>query len=316
MGFQAYGRGAVAITLAGALISGCGGAQDFAPNAATVSGSQSSTMSRSWINPSVRGGDLVYLAYGEVSVYSYPGGKHVGTLTGVNDAVALCADASGNVWVITSHSHGRSTLFKYAHGGSKPIASLLLRGRADACSVDPSTGNLAAGTLNSNVAVWSNGEGLPTFYSTSAFFKEVRTVAYDGDGNLYMRSFNHSESAAWLPKGASALTQFSIGKLGSYAWDGRHFVIGPANGYSEPLTLYKLHDGTGKATRKVSLEDCAPDYEPSFAIAGPHLAVSCGLDETNSLNYYKYPLGGKPVKTFAPGESGSVAISVGSAPGE
>lgn len=305
-----YGQNALGMALSAATLVGCGGAQSVEPNALTSSASTSqSSMSTSQ-------GDLVYLAYGEVSFYTFPGGEYVGTLKGLKDAVALCADTDGNVWVVAAHSHRHSKLLKYAHGGSKPIVSLILENaRADACSVDPASGNLAAGTLNSEVAIWANGAAAPTFYSTSGFFKDVRTLSYDGSGNLYMRSFTRSESAAWLPKDGSAVVQFSIDKLGSYGWDGRHFVIGPANGYLKPLTLYKLRGGTGKVTGKVSLKNCAPAYEPpSFSIAGSELAVSCGLDETNSLNYYKYPQGGNPITSFVPGFTGSVAISVAETP--
>jgi hypothetical protein len=296
-----------------ALLAGCGGWQGGMPNAATFSPPQNGPASRSWVNSSASRGDLVYLAVlEEVLVYSYPGGKRVGTLTGVKSAVALCSDISGNVWVIESDSHKHSILLKYTHDGSGPIARLQLSDRAAACSVDPSSGNLAAGTLNSNVAVWTNGEGSPTLYSTSAFFKEVRTISYDGRGDLYMRSSAGDKSGAWLPEGGTVVTQFHITKRGSYGWDGRYFVIGPEDGgYTKPMTRYKLHGGNGRVVGNVSLKNCALGYAPpSFAIAGSELAVSCGIDETNSLNYYKYPQGGIPIKTVVPGATGSVAISV------
>jgi hypothetical protein len=305
------GSYAVSISVAAALLCGCSGWQ-AGPPAAMISASQSRPASQSRVNPSASRGDLVYLAvYGEVFVYSYPGGKRVGTLTGVKSSVALCSDTGGNVWVIESDSHSRSRLLKYIHDGSKPIASLRLNDRADACSVDPGTGSLAVGTLNSNVAVWAKGQGPPTSYSTSEFFKEVRTISYDGKGNLYMRSFASDKSGAWLPKGGSTVMQFYITKLGSYGWDGRYFAIVPANGFPKALTMYKLHGGRGKVVGNVSLKNCASGYEPSFfSIAGSKLAVSCGLDETNSLNYYKYPKGGNPIKTVDPGTTGSVVISV------
>lgn len=235
-----FGRNALAIALFGYVFVGCGGVQGVAPSAATVSAPQSAAASGSWISPSALRGSLVYLATDiGVLVYSYPSGKQAGRLTGIKNPIALCSDTSGNVWVIESNSRSRSTLLKYVHGGSEPISSLHLKARGDACSVDPSTGNLAVGTLNSNVAVWTDGQGSPTFYSTRAFFKEVRTVAYDGIGDLYMRSFDGRELGAWLPKDGAAVMKFSIKKLGSYGWDGRFLVIGPANGYTEPLTRYK-----------------------------------------------------------------------------
>lgn len=288
------------------LLGGCG--PGVAPTSVPA---PQNAVSRKLGNVSTSPGNLVYIAIGfAVSVYSYPGGKFIGGLTGIKNPVALCSDSSGNVWVIESESHRRSKLLKYAHDGSSPIENLYLKARADACSVDPSTGNLAVGTLDSNVAVWADGAASPTLYSTSAFFKEVRTIAYDGDGNLYIRSFVSRESGAWLPKGESTVKQFGVTKLGSYAWDGRHFVIGPANGYTGLLTLYKVHNGSGKVAGKVPFKNCAPNYEPNFSIAGSELAVSCGIDETNSLNYYDYPQGGNPIKSINAGAAGSVAISV------
>lgn len=284
---------------AAALLIGCSASQDVSPKVATLQ--------------AVSQGDLVYqTSYEEteVFVYSYPDGKRVGTLTGFKNAVAVCSDSSGDVWVIDSDSRGRSTLLKYAHGGSQPIARLHLGERADACSVDPSTGNLAAGTLNSNAAIWEKGQGSPALFSTSPFFKKVQTIAYDGVGNLYMRSFASDESGAWLPKGSAAVRKFSITKLGSYGWDGRYFVIGSADGDTGPLTRYKLRDGNGETVGKVSVKLCAPGYHPpSFSIVGSELALSCGIDETNSLNYYTYPRGGKPIKYLRPGQSGIVTIS-------
>jgi hypothetical protein len=295
--------------LALALLAGCSGAQGVAPNAVILA--QQSRASTSRINAPAFRGNLVYLAvYGGVSVYSYPGGKHIRTLTGHKHPVTLCSDTGGNIWVIDSDSHNHSVLLKYAHGGSEPMASLQLSEHVDACSVDPSSGNLAVGTSNSNVAIWTDAQGSPTLYSTSAFFKETGTISYDGSGNLYMRSLSGRESGAWLPKDGTTVMQFHITKIGYYGWDGRYFVVGPANGYTDTLTLYELHDGNGKVAGKVSLKNCAPNYERSFSIADSELAASCGIDETNSLNYYKYPQGGNSIKMIVPGESGSVAISV------
>jgi hypothetical protein len=282
-----------------ALGIGCSGSQDVSPKVATIQATSQ--------------GDLVYLAGGEetgVFVYSYPDGRRVGTLTGLNDAVAVCSDSNGDVWVIDANSRSRSTLVEYAHGGSTSIASLRLHEPADACSVDPSTGNLAAATLNSNVAVWKQGRGSPTFFSTSAFFKKVRTITYDATGNLYMRSFTSGESGAWLPKGSTVVVKFHITKLGSYGWDGRYFVIGSPNGGAGPLTRYKLHDGHGEVVGKFSVKLCAFSYvPPSFSIAGSALALSCGFEEGESLNYYAYPKGAKPFKILDPGVNGSVTIS-------
>src|ERR1700722_11940217 len=309
MRISSFGRYGLTSCVVVAILAGCGGLQP------PIGAPGLMPQAHAIVQHAHRGtsGDLVYLSiYGEteVFVYSYPDGKRVGTLTGFNNTVAVCSDSSGDVWVIDSDSRSRSTLLKYAHGGSKPIADLHLDERADACSVDPSTGNLAAATLNSSVAIWKKGKGSPTLFSTSAFFKKVQTIAYDGTGNLYMRSFASGESGGWLPKGRASVTKFYITKLGYYGWDGRYFVIGSAYGGTGPLTRYKLHNGNGEPVGKVSVKLCAPGLAPpSFSIAGSALALSCGVDETNSMNYYTYPKGGKPIKLFVPEGSGSVTIS-------
>ncbi len=305
-------RYAFSLGLAVALLAGCGGALNGTatmPQGAVRT--RAHGVSGSWLKREASGEDLVYLAQEQkVFVYSYPGGKYVGAPAGVRNAVALCSDTSGNVWVVDA-AHKRSTLLKYSHDGSNPTARLHLEARGSACAVDPSTGSLAVGTLNSSVAVWANGQAAPTLYSTSAFFKEVRTVSYDGSGDLYMGSLSSHKSAAWLPKGGTTVEKFDITTRGSYGWDGQYFVIGPADGFSEPMKLYNLNGNSGTVAGKIRLKNCAPSYDPpSFSIAGSELAVSCGWDETNSLDYYDYPKGGNPINTIVPGSTGSVAISV------
>jgi hypothetical protein len=127
-----------------------------------------------------------------------------------------------------------------------------------------------------------------------------------------MRDYRDAKSAAWLPKGGSAVKQFHISEVGAYGWDGQYFVIASRpKSYAELLTRYKLHGENGRVVGHVSLKGCAPNYEPSFSIEGSELAFSCGQIEYASLNYYKYPTGGNPVKALY-GVGGRAAISIGS----
>lgn len=295
-------RNILSSALTAALLAGCGAAQTLAP---TPSGASA--------NPSASGGDLVYVTYaGWVSIYTYPGGKARSPLKGFHDTTALCSDASGDVWVVDVSAHHHTIVFEYPHGGSKPISRLSLKARGDACSVDPSSGNLAVGTVDSKVAIWTNAEGQPTLYSTHGFFKQVRTLAYDGSGNLYLRSYESHEPAAWLPKGGSSVVKSSIPEIGPYGWDGRHLVVARLQDSPASLTLYTLHEGNGKVAGHVVLDRCS-EYYPNFSITGSKLAVSCGVAETASLDYFKYPAGGKPI-TYVSGPDGGVAISVATVP--
>lgn len=313
MGYAVRSRSALGISLAVAFIAGCSAQNVAAPLPQVAMQARAhSAPQRSRIESGTSTGDLVYLAAGgQVQIRSYPAGKYLGRLSNVKHPIALCSDTSGNVWVVDV-ALKRSNVLKYAHDGTTPTMRLQLEGHGSACAVDPSTGNLAVGTRNAKVAVWANGQAAPTLYSTRAFFKNVQTLSYDGSGNLYMRSFDSHESGAWLAKGGSTVEKFDVAKLGSYGWDGQYFLIGPANGFAEPMKRYDLSGGKGTVVGQIRLKECATSYMPSsFSVAGSALAVSCGLDETNSLNYYNYPQGGKPIETTNAGASGSVAISTG-----
>ena len=57
----------------------------------------------------------------DVDVFSYPGGKQVGKLTGFSEPAGLCTDRKGDVFVVDS---GSDRILEYAHGGTSPIATL------------------------------------------------------------------------------------------------------------------------------------------------------------------------------------------------
>src|SRR5580700_6025837 len=122
-------------------LAGCGGAGTTVPQGAMAQ-SRAHKASGSWMLPEAKGDDLLYLSAARgIYVYSYPKGKHVGTLTTPNYAAYECADATGDVF-ITSVEGSQQGVYEYAHGGSQPINFLPLT-EARACSVDPTTGNLA-----------------------------------------------------------------------------------------------------------------------------------------------------------------------------
>ena len=250
--------------------------------------------------------DLVYVSAGsEVDVYTYPGGKRVGTLTrGFNDATGLCSDAVGHVWIVNPNYFGASTLVEYARGGSAPIATLQDgENIPQACAVDSVTGNLAVANANANVAVYANARGSPTYYSTSGFAQDVRTIAYDGSGNLYMRSFSNRNAAAWLPAGSSNVARFLVKRRGYYAWDGKDLAIDAGGVGKTTLARYKLNAASGTKIGTVRLKTCQKGGV--IAIQGNALVVICGA----GITYYDYPKAGEPLKTLAVDSAGGVTIS-------
>jgi hypothetical protein len=89
--------------------------------------------------PVAKSEDLLYISnVYTVTVYSYPRGRHVGTLKGFYGPERECSDAAGDVFIADGNN-----VLEYAHGGTKPIESFSLAGYASqSCAVDPATGNL------------------------------------------------------------------------------------------------------------------------------------------------------------------------------
>ena len=86
------------------------------------------------------------------------------------------------------------------------------------------------------------------------------TIAYYGNGDLYIRSMRYRKGEAWLPKGGSSIEQFNVRKHGYYDWDGRYLVInGELRGKREILTRYSLNGASGTVEGKVTLTEFHPE---------------------------------------------------------
>ena len=260
-----WGRIAALFSVAAFVLAGCA---QSGTTAAVPQGAMTAQGHRgkSWMKPGSSSGDLVYAAAGaNVYIYSYPGGKQVGDLTGFNDALGACSDANGDVWIVdaAAGSYTGGALVEYAHGGKTPIATLEDQGDfiPIACSVDPSSGNLAAanhirGGAEYPITVWSDAQGSPTYYqrTVGVAANDPFTIAYYGNGDLYIRSMRYRKGEAWLPKGGSSIEQFNVRKHGYYDWDGRYLVInGELRGKREILTRYSLNGASGTVEGKVTL---------------------------------------------------------------
>src|SRR5579863_10312478 len=151
---------------AAALVAACGGSQSpiGAPGAIpqTSAIAMHAERGKSWMLPEAKSSDLLYVAAspdgpnGSAYVYTYPQGRLVGTLTGFGVPRGECADSAGDVFIVayTNQSMSSSTIYEYAHGGTKPIAALSDPDVAVGCAVDPTTGDLAAS--GDGVAIFKN----------------------------------------------------------------------------------------------------------------------------------------------------------------
>jgi hypothetical protein len=267
--------------------------------------------------PKAKSEDLLYIedefaGVGGVFVYSYPGGKHVGTLPGVV-ADTMCTDDQGDVFMT---NYGAQEIVEYAHGGSNPIAFLSdAPYYPDGCSIDPTTGNLAVANIRGpglrgfgSVAIFANAKGAPTFYSDPNIYWYYY-CGYDNNGNLFVDGNNESTPpVAELPHGSSTFTDLTLSEglsdAGPIQWDGHDLAIGYAN-YSASA-IYQVTvsgpNGTVIGTTTLQLRGPHPSGAP-FWIQGRTIIAPYArsrLVNYRQVGFWHYPAGGAAFKQIRP----------------
>jgi len=276
-----------------AIIAGCGGGAPYTAPAAAAARVVLQT-ARSWILPEAKSADLLYVSNyknGTVGVYSYPGGTLVGTLAGLKMPQGECADASGDVFITT-----KRRILEYAHGGTEPIATLTDSVYFPlACSVDPSTGNLAVSNLDSrkrggagSIAIYRNAQGKPQNYEGLQYYI---SCAYDDNGNLFADGeANSDEILTELPKsGATFKTiRFRLYGLGDIQWDGKYLANEIGETGSSSISRLHISDFRARVAGTTTLDRAGN----AFIIDRMRviLAVSGGVD------FFEYPSGKGPTK--------------------
>ena len=304
-------------------LAGCAAAQPLAQIEPEQQGPSSTSLASA---------DLIYASGADVThiyIFSYPQGKLVRKFAppaGTISLQGLCSDPSGNVYV-TSVMKGSGTggpvgnVYKYAHGGTKVLKTLTFFNAAPfGCSVDPTSGTLAISTVGLNARngeVWTYAPGSNygkqySSYDTQNYFY----CAYDGSGNLFVDGQGAGTQMYLneVKNGSSQMSELSLNKyisvsgMGQLEWDGAHMTF-------EHLTaaaIYQLSVSGSQVkivgrTRLFGLNGSALS-----TIAGKAIIVPTGVSQT-SLGFWKYPNGGKPLKTLStPSALFALTISVGS----
>ena len=133
---------------------------------------------RSWMAPDAKKSkSLLYVAdqgANDVEVYSYPGGKLKGTLTGFQTPSGVCSNKAGDVFILNGNG---TSVEVYAHGGSSPIRTLGLPGYPELnCSVDPTTPNTPIRRNPDRPAVQLSFKSPPQPLPVGAGFRLDQTV--------------------------------------------------------------------------------------------------------------------------------------------
>src|SRR5665213_768440 len=195
-------RFAIGIAAVVVLLTGCNGGGT--PPLGPASPALHSTSARqaasahpggSWMAPDAKRNNLLYISdvLGQtVTIYSWPGLKLEGTITGFFNSEGLCVDKAGNVFVPNDTSLGVHQITEYAHAGTNPIANLLdPNGSVLGCSVDPTTGNLAVTSFygadgrQGHISIYPKATGTPTVYDASNLYYYYY-CGYDAAGNLFV----------------------------------------------------------------------------------------------------------------------------------
>ena len=291
-----------------AALAGCA----RATGGALLPGGAGTATHSSWIQPDVKKKSLLYVSSvlsNDVYVYSYANQQLVGTLTGFEQPYGLCADKTGDVWIVND---GAQQIVEYKHGGTSPIATLSDSGEyPEGCAVDPTTGNLAVTNFystsgNGSVSIYAHASGEPTTYSDPSI-ANFRFCGYDDKGNLFADGATTSSEFAFaeLRKGGSTLTNIALQQKvewpGGVQWDGKYVAVGD----TDAGILYRTNGAGGKVKGSTTLADS--NYVNQFWIAGK--SVVAPSQDGGDVGLYTYPAGGAPSKTISVEEPFGAALS-------
>ncbi len=177
-------------------------------------------------------------------------------LTGTN----ICSDANGHVFM-TGYDGSISVkgyVFEFAHGGNSPISTLTSGDVPTACSVDPTTGNLAVTSAvdgnchGSKVSIYVGATGTPMTYEVSDFTC-LTGAAYDQQGNLFVGGRGSGSgmpyAIAELGRSSASFTDIALNEQIACArgncdvplqWNGSDLLITKPTADHKSPTVYKV----------------------------------------------------------------------------
>src|SRR5580698_668462 len=263
--------------------------------------------------PGAKSGALLYVSNannGTVSVFTYPDGSLVTTLTGFKEPYGLCSDKAGDVWIVDDET---AAITEYAHGGSAPKATLTDPGEYPAgCSVDPTTGNLAVTNFEAanrgagSITIFKKAKGTPKRYSDSSFSR-VWFCSYDDKGNLFVDGYPSNNTLygvqlAELPHGTSAFSNISVNQTivtaGGVQWDGKYLAIADENGPGNGV-VYQFAINGSVATKVTSSTLSDSQNIHQFWIDPKRNRIVVPSASLSSVGYWAFPKGGNPTKTIS-----------------
>jgi hypothetical protein len=314
----------IGLCLGVSLLAGCGGSQrGLMPSGAATEPASlrlawpaASTFARpdgrrSWMTPDAKKRDLLYVSDDttfDVYVFSYPGGKLVGTLTGFSAPGGLCADSRGDVFVPNVFT---STVEEFAHGGASPIATLRQAPHwfPNSCDVSRTTGDLAVGDNASGIdgegrgriAIYRGAAGTPSFHR--AMFHPY-SCGYDSEGNLFVdgegagfQNFQFGELPASGKHYRKISLNHPISLAGGVVWEGNAVAVGDVD--EAAIYEFFIRGSSGTRVGTTTLPGTTIAWE--FKVDGTKVIVPNYVfykQDTSDVLSYDYPAGGPALKAF------------------
>lgn len=280
------------------------------------------TALRSWMEPSARSGDLLYIAdsYNSVvDVYSYPQAELVGTLGGFNLPQGECADSRGDVFVTNTNT---SQVLEYEHGATQPVATLSdPHENPVGCAVDPKSGTLAVTNLTANgyggsgsVALYKHAAGTPKlFFDPDIYF--MFFCGFDDHGNLFVdgqhfggggKGFQLAELTPHASVFRNIVVPMLVNFPGGVQWDGRNVAVGDQGAD----VIYRLRvTGLASSLQGTTPLDGALDVVQFWQYKGTVIGPD---NDAGDVGFWRYPAGGAAVKTitgFAGPEGATISLA-------
>jgi hypothetical protein len=266
----------------------------------------------SWMMRDAASHDLLYVSidgFDDVYVYDYTAGHRrtlVGKLTGFDAPGGLCVDKKGDVFVA---NYLDEDVVEYAHGGTKPIATLKEPNyRPIACTIDPTTGDLAVTATSpasgrGTIAVYQHAQGAPKQYY-SGHLEYTEFLGYDNAGNLFADGihFVYEESGccfyfglAELAKDAKRFERVQISKYGDAGdlqWDGQYMALGNRANGVEQLKITNYVATVVGSTTLDGTRQLAQFWVQGTKVIGADAGYA-------AVDFWDYPAGGKRLGRIA-----------------
>lgn len=298
-----------------AMLGGCGGgalqssppASNVVPRAAWQSRLPQSHRG-SWMSPAAKGNNLVYISNFEspigVYVYSYPGGTPMGMLTGFTFPQGECVDKSGDVFITDEVAND---IVEYAHGGTTPIQTLSDPGAGpNACSIDPTTGNLAvanivpSGSGFGTVSIYAGATGSPSV-DVDPFMAFLSFCGYDNQGHLFVDGSNSAFNFELDEFAGGGFQQIELDDLtittaGAIQWDGRFLDLGDPGAVAIYGLVVDPSTNLAYLGRTTTLNNARLVWQ--YWVQGRRVVAP---DRAEGIWWlYHYPAGGNPTRGISP----------------